>query len=452
MSIRGKLFGRKVRAVLAVVVLLVASVAGAYVLGVVGAPAVTDVENRFGAVDENETTIQTDLALQNPNPVGVQLGGASVAYTVYMNDVDMAEGGREGVSVPKGDSSMAFTTQMNNERIPAWWVSHIENGERTEVNIDASVHSSLLGRSFDLPQRRTIQTDIIEQFRSTEDRPVNANRPLVSDPVLVVRETNASWGDVSERRTPIDMSFTVYNPKTVPYAVTEIGYNITMNDVAVGNGTTDEGYVIPGGTEKTLRATTAIDNQRLDEWWVTHLQNDQQTELQIDFFARIELPSGSTIRVPLDALTYTKTIETDIFGTKNATAADGTAEPTATGGDGTTTTEPAGDDSTPTASATATDDDGGLLGAGETETPTDGEATSAPTPTPDRTATPTATPTDGGGGLLGGGSNDTTSDGRTTDGPTDGTPSDDGTETDDGGLLGALRGAATHGMFNPLVA
>ncbi|MWG35841.1 LEA type 2 family protein [Halomarina oriensis] len=417
MKLRGLLFGGKLRVVAVVFLLVAASVVGAYTLGLVGRPAVTDVENRFGDVDRNETTIRTDLALSNPNPVGVRLGGASVDYTVYMNDVEMAQGGRDGVNLPRGDSELGFTTQMDNERIPAWWVSHIENDERTEVTIDASVHSSTLGRSFDLPQRRTIETDIIGQFRSTEDRPVNANQPLVSDPVLVVRETDAQWGEVTEARTPIDASMTVYNPKSVPYVVTEIGYNVTMNDVPVGNGTTDEGYVIPAGAEKTVGTTMAIDNSRLDEWWVTHLRNDQVTEMRIDFHATIRLPNGETVRVPLDALTYTKTIETDIFGTKNAstngsasageTTPATTAGPTSTrtqppttsddggllGGDGTTTsTRP-----TETAAGTTTDD-GGLLGAADTETAT--------------TPAPTATRTENGtGGLTGG-----------------------GTETDDGGL------------------
>ncbi|MFC5970329.1 LEA type 2 family protein [Halomarina salina] len=445
MGVRRALFGTKKRVVLTVLLVLVTSVVGAYMLGIVGTPAVTGVENRFGAVDDNETTIHTDLGVSNPNPVGVQLGGASVAYTVWMNDVEMAEGGRDGLDLPRGDSTIGFTTQMDNERIPAWWVSHIRNDERTTVNIDATAHSSTLGRSFDLPQERTIRTNLIGQFRSTEDREVNANHRLISDPVLVVRETDARWGNVTERRTPIDMSMTVYNPKTVPYVVTEIGYNVTMNDVRVGNGTTDEVYTIPGGTEKTLDATTAIENDRLDEWWVSHLQNDQRTDLRITFHAKVELPNGDTLRVPLDALTYTRTIETDIFGTKNASTAAGSA---ANGSGSDSTATPASGATTTGTTATATTtDDGGLLGDGSTDA-TDTASTPEPT---DRTATdstPTTTET-----LLGGGSgtdgDPTTTDGSGGNGGTDG--GGNGTETDDGGLLGAVRAAASHGMLNSLV-
>jgi LEA14-like dessication related protein len=393
MGLRGLLFGTKARTLATVLLLLVASVAGAYTLGLVGTPAVTDVENRFGSVDDEETTVRTDLVLSNPNPVGVSLGGASVAYTVSMNDVGMARGEREGLDLPAGRSDLGFTTRMDNDRIPAWWVTHVRNGERTEVRVDATVRSSTLGRSVDLTRTRTVETDIVEQFRSTEHRPVNADLPLVSDPVLVVRETDANWGTVTNRSTPIEMSFVVYNPKSVPYAVTEIGYNVTMNGVPVGNGTTETGTVLPPEEETTVPATTVIDNRRLDEWWVTHLENDQRTDLRIDFHATVDLPGGGTVRVPLDALTYTRTVETDIFGTKNASANGSTAAEdattattaptdggTATDGGATTaarptaTTAPTGDSTTgrPTAIPTSTDD-GGLLGLGGNAT--DGEGT-----------------------------------------------------------------------------
>jgi LEA14-like dessication related protein len=336
---------------------------------------------------------------------------------------------------------------MANERIPAWWVSHVRNDERTTVRIDASVHSSTLGRSVDLPQRRTVETDLIGQFRSTADRPVNADLPLVSDPVLVIRETDAQWGNVTDRRTPIDASMTVYNPKTVPYVVTEIGYNVTMNGVPVGNGTTDRAHAIPGRSERTVGTTVAIDNRRLDEWWVSHLRNDQVSELRIDFHATVRLPDGSTVRVPLDALTYTETIETDVFGTKNASSngSTGSSASTATPGGSTTTPE------TTTGAATAADD-----------TATDGDVpTSDDTPTERDTGTATRTTTTDGGlldddtGLLANDSTATestptptsTATGAASVEPTDG----GGTSTDDGRpVVGRAVGA--HTILNSPVA
>ncbi len=392
MAIRRLVFG-SMRRVGLLTVLLVAAVVGAYSLGVVGAPAVTGVENRFGPVSENETTIYTDLVVENPNPVGVELGGTAIDYTVSMNDVTLAQGEKRGVDVRPGANRVPFTTRMDNERIPEWWVTHIRDDETTEVRVDATVHSSMLDRSFALPQERTIETDLIGAFRSTEDRPVNADKPFVSDPVLVVRETDARWGTVTNETTPIEMTFVVYNPKAVSYAITEIGYTVTMNNVTVGNGTTEDPAVLAAKSETTVRASTVVRNDRLDEWWVSHLQRNETTDLRIEFHATARL-GGRTVRLPLDALTYTRTVETDIFGTKNATdGPDGTGSDTRTG------------ESTPTAA---------------TPTPS---TTSTPSPTPTTAPTPTSTPvrTTDDGGLLGGGT-------------------DTGNGTDDGGIVGAVLG------------
>jgi LEA14-like dessication related protein len=399
------------KVVVAAVGLVVASVGGAFALGVVGAPSVEGVENRFGDVTNRTTVVETDLLVRNPNPIGVQLGGTTVNYTVAMNDVDIAGGSKEGLDVESGDSTLNFTTRMQNTKIPDWWYTHVSNGEVTNVTVDADIRTSLLGdRTFELQQRQRIETDIIGAFASDETRPINASRPLVSDPVLFINRTDAQYGSVTESETPIAMQFDVYNPKTQPYAITEVGYEVTMNGILVGEGATEETYLIPGGTQKTVRTTPTIANERLDEWWVSHLRNDQITDLRIDFYAKVELPTGNEIRVPLEGLTYERTIETDIFGNKEETSADaGGSGETSTGDGSEDESEERSGTGTPTPTAdgglvdTATDATdtatGGVLdGTSTAEPTTDGGAAATPTPTPAPTATPT--PTDDGGLLA----------------------------------------------------
>ena len=381
------------KVVVAALGVLTASVGGAFALGLVGAPAVTAVENRFGDVTNETTVIRTDLVVDNPNPIGVQLGGTTVNYTVSMNDVGMATGTKEGLDVETGNSTLNFTTRMRNTKIPDWWVTHVRNDEVTNVTVDANVRTSLLGgQSFDLKQEQRIETDIIGAFASDETRPVNGpDSPVFSNPVLFVNRTDAQYGTVTEAETPIDMEFVVYNPQVQPYTITEVGYEVTMNDVLVGEGATERTYVVPGGATETLRTSPTIVNGRLDDWWVTHLRNDQVTDLRIDFYAKVELPTGNEIRVPLNELTYERTIETDIFGTKaeseGSASADGSATPTATP---TESGDLVGTDS-PVDGVTGTDSPVD----GVTDTPGDGVLDGTPTPGP--TAAPTATPTDDGG-------------------------------------------------------
>ncbi len=314
----GDLFAGKLRIALVVVLALAVGVGGAFAIGILGVPSVADIDNTFGEVTEETTTIETDLVISNPNPFGVDFDGVSVNYTVSMNSIEMAHGNRQGIAIESGNSTIPLETQLQNDVIPPWWATHIRNGERTEVVIDATVSSDRFGRSTDFSRTREIETDLIGAFNSEETRPVNADSALTDDPVLYVNETRGEWGTVSDSETPIDMAFTVYNPNLEPYAISEIGYNITMNDIDVGDGRTREEYVIPSHSTETIELSTAIDNSKLDEWWVSHLDEatngHQVSELRIEFYAVIEFPSGEEITVPLDELTYEETVETDIFG------------------------------------------------------------------------------------------------------------------------------------------
>ncbi|QKY18247.1 LEA type 2 family protein [Halorubrum sp. CBA1229] len=316
-SALGTLTGSKLRIVLVGLLVVAAAVGGAFAVGILGVPSVAAVDNTFGDVTSETTEVRTDLVVSNPNPVGVRLDGVSVNYTVSMNDIEMAQGGREGVRVGTGNSTIPLETDLRNDAIPPWWVSHVRSGERTTVGIDASVTSGLLGRSVEFSRSREITTDLLGAFNSDETRPVNADSALTDDPILYVNETRGEWGSVSEAETPIDMAFTVYNPNLEPYAVSEIGYDVTMNGVEMASGQTEEGYVIPSRSAETIEFTTALQNRRLDEWWVTHLDADvrghQVSDLRIEFYAVIELPTGEEVTVPLDELTYEETIETDIF-------------------------------------------------------------------------------------------------------------------------------------------
>ncbi|MFB6137889.1 MAG: LEA type 2 family protein [Halobacteriaceae archaeon] len=401
MTVRSTLFGSRLRIAVVAIVGVAALVVGLYALGILGIPSVVAVQNAFGPVNQTATVIETDLVLRNPNPVGVRLGGVSVDYTVSMNDIPMANGTKAGVGIGTGRSTLAFRTLLDNERIPAWWASHVSNGEHTRLAVDATACSDTLGQCVHTqPVSRPIETDILGGFNSTETRAVEGPGPLVPDPVAYINRTSARWGAVSSSETPVRIAFRIYNPNAVPLAVTELEYNVSMNDVDVGEGRVEDPLVVPPKTARTLRTTVVIDNSRLDEWWVTHVRRNQVTDILIDFYARVDV-GGTSVRLPLPQLSHEKTIETDFFGTKNGSDA----------GDGPTTT------TTPSGTTTTTSDDGGLLG---TTSILGGDTTTGTTTDGSTDTTTVATTTE---------SSDSTT---TTAEPTTTTEQ---TTTDDGGLL-----------------
>ena len=440
-AIRDVLFANWRRTALVAVLLLAAVLGGAAATGALGAPAVTGVENRFAGVNDTSTAIESTVGIRNPNPIGVTLGGVTVDYAVGMNGIRMAEGVKRGVAVDSGESNLTLATRMDNEKIPGWWVSHIENGEHTDLAVHAQVRSKTVGESFDAPTiTRDVDTDLISQFNSTETRAIRSERPLAPDPIMYVNETSARWGAVGDNRTDIELTFEVYNPNSHPLTVSELGYDVSMNDVAVGNGSTERGYVIPPNSRETVEATVTIRNEKLDEWWVSHLERNQVTDLRIDFHAKLDVGQLGTVRVPLDPLTYNRTIETDIFGTKPADEPTATPESSGEGdssdGGASTAAEPTDDGSTATGTESTSD---GLLGGDDAET---SSPTAAPTPddSGETTTSESATGTETEGGTADGTSTGATTAGTTSAGTSTAEATSTGTApaettTDGGGLL-----------------
>ena len=101
--------------------------------------------------------------------------------------------------------------------------------------------------------------------------------------------------------------------------------DVGKNTITVGVDTWDgngDAAALNYPVDETITATTTIRNQRLDEWWVTHLQNNQRTTMRLDFYARVDV-AGDSVTIPLRNVTHT--IETDMFDNKpdDGTSGDG---------------------------------------------------------------------------------------------------------------------------------
>lgn len=312
--------GRLIR-LLAGVLVFVALLA--VVLGVVAfgfdRPAITDSESHIVGVNDTTTVVETDLTISNPYPVPIRFGDVAVTTNVRMNGIEIGTGTKHGLRLGRGTTNVTLTTAVDNQRIPQWWVSHVRNGERTRVTTDANVSLPLLGRTATLTETTTVRTNVTDRLNSTASRPINASLPLVSDPILVVDRTSATWGDVTNATTPLETRIDLSNPTSIPLPITRLDYTVTMNGITVGNGTTDETTTVPAGGRATIRTETDIETDRLDDWWVTHVRNDQHTDLRVSFTAVLSLPTGDTVRVPLNDLGYTTAIDTSVLTNDNAT-------------------------------------------------------------------------------------------------------------------------------------
>ncbi len=306
---------RLLGAVVTLLVLGVVLIGSATAIGVLGMPRVTGIDNHLVGANQTTTMVQSDLTVANPNPFPIPLRRADVAYTVYMNGIPVGDGQESGVSLPAGNSTVELRTGLENDRIVEWWRSHIRRGERTNLTVSATLESARVNES--LSRRvadRTVRTDIISAFETNTTVPVNASREIVSDPVLYVNETNARWANVTRNRTVVHTELRVYNPKSFAVPVTGVTYDVGMNGVAVANGSTENLTAIPAKSHRNVTARVVIDNSKLDEWWVTHVERDQTTTVRVDYAVGLDLSAYGYGNRTVSPDPINRTFHTDVFG------------------------------------------------------------------------------------------------------------------------------------------
>lgn len=287
-------------------------------------PTVRSVENEWGTVSEERTEVVTHVTVTNPRLVELVDGGVATEYTVSLNGIRVVDGRTESVRLSGSESRIEESVWLDNSEIPRWWASHVNRGEETTVRVNPTVETQLGGFSVgasSLTRTRTVRTDLLEPLQVERTRRLRVG----GRSVLVVDETRAEWGNATVERTPIHASATVTNPLPVALPLTNVSYTVRMNDVVVGHGNAGARTVVPSGATRTIETDAVIDNQQLDEWWVTHRRNDGTSRLVVTFDATVEV-AGERIRVPLRFLSVERTFTTDIFGAESPPSDEGRTE------------------------------------------------------------------------------------------------------------------------------
>jgi LEA14-like dessication related protein len=157
-------------------------------------------------------------------------------------------------------------------------------------------------------QNRTFETDMLAGFSGVSEEITVRGRT-----VATLHGMTADWGDPTMARTPMAISGEVTNEGRRSLTVVKFGYRVTMNDVVLADNQSRVGTTIPAGTTQSLSTTGYLDNDQIPEWWVSHLQNGERSELSVSYYAIIEY-DGQRYRVELDTMSYSQTIETNAFG------------------------------------------------------------------------------------------------------------------------------------------
>jgi LEA14-like dessication related protein len=201
-----------------------------------------------------------------------------------MNDIHMGEGNALGdTTISSGEDKLTIVSYIENRRLKDWWVTHIEDGEKTEIEVKGDLYFNVLGFELGIPTGYSmeIQTNILEQMAGSE-----FNVDLLGFDAIEMENTIFKW-NVEEGDTEIVVSMDVKNNMPYSIPIGFINYRLKMNGIDFGSGKT-EGMTIPAMGKKNVEVIIDIDDSKISEWWVTHIKNGEKTAASIDLQIGVE--------------------------------------------------------------------------------------------------------------------------------------------------------------------
>lgn len=313
---------------------IAAALGGLFAVGVIGVPDAGLEDNAWGEVSDDEIEVLTTVWIDNPNP-GVSLGGTTVDYALAMNDVELATGSAADVRIPSGNTTTELRTDLQYRQLPAWWASHIRNDEVSELAVDttADVEVGPISGSPSGTYTDETETDLETMIEGTLAEsegehtlsPVTAGSGTASrtvEPTVEIRDTEAEWGNVTENRTELSLTFDVHNPNAYPLPTPALTGELEFNDYPVAHWEANEvelrhgayNATIPPQGHREITFVAELDNDDVAAWFATHADNAEVTDAEMRAQLAMNV-DGETRTIPEgeDAIHCEYEMRTDIF-------------------------------------------------------------------------------------------------------------------------------------------
>ncbi|CCQ36766.1 probable secreted glycoprotein [Natronomonas moolapensis 8.8.11] len=279
----------KILQIIGGITILSAVAAGGVLVAAPGmVPTVTDspndsaeiriVDNQWGEVTEESIEVQSEAQITNP----ATTFQSEVSADISMNGYQMVSTTTSEETIEQGTSTATIESQISREDIPEWWVSHIENGEESEMKVELSGDFSKgdLNVSPSTEQNRRFQTDIRESIRMQ----LKGFEGDKAGYLITVNNTNAEWGTVNQQQTEIILKVPVRNNHpTEEIPVTDFSGSLRLNEILLLDWESEQNsYIIQPGETQTIEIRAYIDNQDIDDWLATHIKNGESSDYEIE--------------------------------------------------------------------------------------------------------------------------------------------------------------------------
>lgn len=347
--------------VLLVIVVVVAAAGGAVFTGGVESPTAgfEDIGD-WGEVTDDRTEVITTIWIQNPNPLGVQISDAlGVEYTLTLNDVALAEGSRNGITIQNGNNTVEQSTSILNENIATWWVNYIQANETINAKANARLNVGVAGLTYSMYIREsrtqfedktpviTAVDSAVSEFEDESKYPMRttvsakdvpsrlrppsgfADRSVTVD--YDIEEVSAEWGSVNSDQTTMLIRMRVRNSGDIGVPPAEhLGASVELNDVSLlrldGDAFTPRDVsrdtVLEPGETQTIVYELQMDNDRVDEWFTSHIRRSERSNVEVNVFMEFGIDKlDVSFRLPQDdTIQYECSFRTGILvdGRQNA--------------------------------------------------------------------------------------------------------------------------------------
>jgi LEA14-like dessication related protein len=125
---------------------------------------VEEIDARWGEPDGGSVPVHVEARVENPTRVPVAF--SDIVCDVRMNGVKVGEGGTGGgFSLSAGETDeVGIRVTIEDEPLPDWWRTHVENGEETEITAEVHGAVDVLGRRLRIPlisYTGSLETDVL---------------------------------------------------------------------------------------------------------------------------------------------------------------------------------------------------------------------------------------------------------------------------------------------------
>ena len=297
--------------VVMITALIIIASSGCVVKKGLNKPTIIETTHRWGNVTYGSTEIVTQATIKNPNPITMPLKKLYLEFLI--NSMKLGESTLYKThKLPANQTSnISFSTYIDNGKIPDAWISHIKNGEKSTLNLKGCMLFDLKVVDYEAPLSYTVNvsTDILYPLNNFEEKTIYFG-PF-NHFSITIKSISAEWGSINYNTTTIKLGIKVHNDNLVPIIIPKMNYEFTANGIKIAKGSSESKYTIAGNSDKTIDANIFIDNSMIDEWWVSHIQNRESTDLLIKINAEIQIEGQELFEIEIfDGET---TITTHIF-------------------------------------------------------------------------------------------------------------------------------------------